>query len=128
MDDVRELATKALTFDDGEPLGGASFSEVPFGGAEGSDSSEAPWDVTAPVEIPGTGFKIRGYIDRLDLSPDRLKARVRDYKTGRSIDDEVVLNGGKELQRGEGAPDPVGALRAATRARPALPFPRWSRS
>lgn len=99
LDDVRELATRAMTFDDGEPLSGASYSEVPFGGAESDEDGELPWDAAVPVEIPGTGFRIRGFIDRLDLSPDRLTARVRDYKTGRSIGDDVVLNGGKELQR-----------------------------
>lgn len=97
--DVRDLATAALAFDDPEATGGPSFSEVPFGGAEAEDFGEAPWDAAALVEIPGTGFRIRGYIDRLDISQDRLQARVCDYKTGRAIGEDVVLNGGKELQR-----------------------------
>ncbi|WP_225649078.1 PD-(D/E)XK nuclease family protein [Bradyrhizobium australafricanum] len=54
-----------------------------------------------PVEIPGTGPLIEGQIDRLDLSGDRSRARVIDYKTGKVGKklDEVVLKGGAELQR-----------------------------
>ena len=51
------------------------------------------------VEIPGTGFRIAGYIDRLDISGDGRRALVRDYKTGRKPKDTIVLDGGKELQR-----------------------------
>ncbi len=50
--------------------------------------------------IPGTSLHICGFIDRLDLSGDGSCARVRDYKTGRSPGSAIVLDGGKELQRG----------------------------
>ena len=49
--------------------------------------------------IPGTGFKIAGYIDRLDISGDGRQAMVLDYKTGRVPKDSIILDGGKELQR-----------------------------
>jgi RecB family exonuclease len=51
------------------------------------------------VEIPGTGFRISGYIDRLDLAGNGQQARVRDYKTGRPPKTAIRLNGGRELQR-----------------------------
>ena len=53
----------------------------------------------ASVEIPDAGFRIAGYIDRLDISGDGRRALVRDYKTGRPPKDSIVLDGGKELQR-----------------------------
>ena len=52
-----------------------------------------------PVAIPDTGFRIRGHIDRLDISGDGRHALVRDYKTGRVPKDDIVLDGGRELQR-----------------------------
>ena len=76
-----------------------SFSEVPFGGAEPKTDAPLPWDTAAAVEIPGTGFRINGYIDRLDVSTDAQLARVYDYKTGRAPKDAIVFNKGKELQR-----------------------------
>ena len=51
------------------------------------------------MEIPDTGFRIAGYIDRLDLSTDGRHALVRDYKTGRTPTHPITLDGGKELQR-----------------------------
>jgi RecB family exonuclease len=50
------------------------------------------------VTIAGTGLRIRGRIDRLDLSADHKHARVVDYKTGKPRD-PGVLDGGAELQR-----------------------------
>jgi hypothetical protein len=83
-----------------DPLDGQrSYAEVRFGsGATGTDEG-APWDTRTPVDIPGTGLRIGGYIDRLDLSTDGKHARVRDYKTGTPPKNEVELDGGKELQR-----------------------------
>jgi RecB family exonuclease len=51
------------------------------------------------VSIPGCGFAIEGYIDRIDIAGDGKHARVRDYKTGRVPKDEITLDGGRELQR-----------------------------
>jgi hypothetical protein len=51
------------------------------------------------VEIPGTLFRIGGYIDRLDIAGDGQQVRVRDYKTGRTPSSDIVFDGGKELQR-----------------------------
>ena len=99
LDDARELSRRALAFGDEHLPGARSFGEVPFGGAEPKTDVAPPWDATASVEIPGTGFRIAGYIDRLDISADGRRALVRDYKTGRKPKDTIVLDGGKELQR-----------------------------
>ena len=72
---------------------------MPFGGANFETDAEIPWDAGAPVEIPNTGFRIRGYIDRLDISADGRHVLVRDYKTGRAPREDIVLDGGREVQR-----------------------------
>ena len=99
LEEARLLGNQALAFRDGNLGAARAYSEVPFGGAEPKSDAAIPWHATAPVEIPGTGFCIRGYIDRLDISGDGSRALVRDYKTGRVPKDDIVLDGGKELQR-----------------------------
>ena len=76
-----------------------AYSEVPFGGSEPKSDAAIPWDAKAIVEVPSTGFRIAGYIDRLDVSPDDPRALVRDYKTGQAPKDDINLDGGRELQR-----------------------------
>ena len=99
LDDASELGVRALTFD-GERLADArNYAEVPFGGSVSKSDAELPWDASAPVEIPETGFRIAGYIDRLDIAKDGCRAHVLDYKTGRAPSTPISLNGGKELQR-----------------------------
>ncbi len=51
------------------------------------------------MRIPGTEFRIGGYIDRLDLAADGSHASVRDYKTGHPPKKPIRLDGGSELQR-----------------------------
>ena len=99
LEDARLLAGNALTMDDAYLADARSYSEVPFGGSEPKSNGDIPWDAEAPVEIPDTGFRISGYIDRLDISGDGRQALVRDYKTGRRPKDAIVIDGGKELQR-----------------------------
>jgi hypothetical protein len=97
--DVRALAFAALALG-AEPLPGqTSHAEVPFGGQPAKADREAPWDNAREVAVPGTPFRIGGYIDRLDLAGDRSAARVVDYKTGRVKPESIVLDGGRELQR-----------------------------
>ena len=99
LDEVRSLGGWALTFR-GEHLPEArAYGEVPFGGVEPKSDASVPWDAKAPVAIPSTGFRIRGYIDRLDIAADGRRALVRDYKTGRVPKDAIVLDHGRELQR-----------------------------
>jgi hypothetical protein len=100
LDGIADMCCAALRY----PLEGLpaqkTFTEIPFGTPDRS-GRKLPWDPTRAVEIPGTGIRIQGYIDRLDLSGNAAQARVIDYKTGK-LDrkmGEVVVNGGGELQR-----------------------------
>ncbi len=99
IEEVRALGSRALAFQDENLADAAAHGEVPFGGAERKSDAAVPWDAEAPVEIPGTGFRIAGYIDRLDISADGRHALVRDYKTGHVPNDDIVLDRGRELQR-----------------------------
>ena len=99
LDDARVMAGRALTYGDDVLPGARAYSEVPFGGSQPKYDAETPWDSSAPVPIPDTGFNIAGYIDRLDISGDGKRALVRDYKTGRPPRGNIRLNGGRELQR-----------------------------
>ena len=99
LDDARFMAGRALAYGDSLLPGARSYSEVPFGGSEPKSDAEMPWDPSAPVTIPETGFSIAGYIDRLDIAGDGKRALVRDYKTGRPPRTAIRLNGGRELQR-----------------------------
>ena len=99
LDGVRELGGRALGFRDAHLADARAYGEVPFGGSEPKSDRAVPWDAEAAVEIAGAGFKIAGYIDRLDISADGRRALVCDYKTGRVPKDDIVLDGGKELQR-----------------------------
>jgi hypothetical protein len=93
------LAEAALTFQPDPLPDQASFAEVPFGGQAAKHDEPGPWDPELAVEVPGAGLRISGYIDRLDLSGDRSRARVWDYKSGRTPAPPLILSGGRELQR-----------------------------
>ena len=99
LDEVRTLGGRALGFRDHDLADATAYGEVPFGGSEPKTGGAVPWDAGTAVEIAGAGFRIAGYIDRLDISADGNRALVRDYKTGRAPRDDIVLDGGRELQR-----------------------------
>jgi hypothetical protein len=99
LNDARVMAGRALTYSDEVLSGARSYGEVPFGGSEPKSGAVTPWDASATVAIPDTGFNIAGYIDRLDISGDGKRALVRDYKTGKPPRGNIRLNGGRELQR-----------------------------
>jgi hypothetical protein len=99
LEEARALCERALSFQAQWHAGTRSYSEVPFGGSTPKSSATLPWDATLPVEIPGTGLRIGGYIDRLDIAGDSRHVRVRDYKSGRTPSPDIVFDGGKELQR-----------------------------
>ncbi|MDW9414214.1 PD-(D/E)XK nuclease family protein [Sinorhizobium meliloti] len=99
LDDVRILSTRALAHGEERLPDQRSYGEVPFGGSEPKSAGAVPLDASMTVEIPTTGFRVAGYIDRLDISGDGRRALVRDYKTGRVPKGEITLDGGKELQR-----------------------------
>ncbi len=99
LEDTRDLSGKALVGGEEHLPNARAYGEVPFGGLKPKTDGILPWDPTTNVEIPQTGLRISGYIDRLDVSPDGKRAVVRDYKTGRTPKDNIILDGGKELQR-----------------------------
>lgn len=99
LEEVEQLSLYALTATQRQDPTWKSFGEVPFGGAAPKTGASLPWDATQPVVVPDTGFRINGYIDRLDLAPGNTSAAVLDYKTGKLPKNPGVLNGGKELQR-----------------------------
>ena len=99
LDEARELTRRALSYRDERLPDARSYGEVAFGGVDPKSAADSPWDPTTIVEIADAGFRIAGYIDRLDLSGDGKRALVRDYKTGRPPKDSVSLDGGRELQR-----------------------------
>jgi hypothetical protein len=102
LGEIQNLAFDVIRPEDETLLPGQrSFAEVTFSAPEHENGGELPWDSTTLVPIPGTDLRIRGAIDRLDLSSDGLQARVSDYKTGRPPKDGApyILAGGKELQR-----------------------------
>lgn len=96
---ARKASLNALRYGRQLLPGSRSYGEVPFGGAESRTHGAVPWDSTTPVQIPGTAFRIGGYIDRLDVAADGAEAIVRDYKTGRPPRKPFQLKGGSELQR-----------------------------
>ena len=103
--EAEAMARDALTVDE-EPLPGQrSWVEVPFGGGprlEDLDEevrSRLPWDPGSDVQIPRTNIRISGFIDRLDLTGDRNRARVTDYKSGKPSRRPPQIRGGSELQR-----------------------------
>jgi len=103
LDHAQTASAAALTVDLPRFPEERSWTEIPFGKpGDGDAERDLPWPTDRPVEIPGTGLRIDGKIDRLDLAGDRSKARVLDYKTGKLDAKKMaaaVIDGGKELQR-----------------------------
>jgi hypothetical protein len=96
------IATTALTFGKTTEADTRSWTEVPFGDPDLQSSVRPlPWDPALAVAIPGTGIRIRGMIDRLDLRYAKNAVRVTDYKTGAYPPraEDIVIRGGAELQR-----------------------------
>jgi hypothetical protein len=101
LDRAEMAAISTLLFDYGSMPSMTSFAEIPFGGDRDWIPEELPWIEDRDVYIPGTGIKVRGSLDRLDLSSSTSLSRVIDYKTGKTPakPEEIGINGGKELQR-----------------------------
>jgi hypothetical protein len=96
------ITITALTFGKTKESDTQSWTEVPFGDPDLKNSGRAlPWDPTLAVAVPGTGIRIEGTIDRLDLRPAKSAVRVTDYKTGACPrnPERMVIRGGAELQR-----------------------------
>ena len=124
LDESRRLAATALRFGQADIAGMASFGEVAFGGAPVKSGTRLPWDAGAEITIPGTSLRIKGYIDRLDISSNGKQAMVCDYKTGKALAADVVINGGAELQRCLYAYAVKAMLGAGVAVRTSLFYPR----
>jgi len=98
---TRKTSAAALSYPLEALSGQRSWTEIPFGAGEDGGGRELPWRPDEAVQIPGTSIRIQGHIDRLDLSADKNRARVLDYKTGKLNKKmaDVVIKGGGELQR-----------------------------
>jgi hypothetical protein len=98
---VRRVSSAALSYPLEPFIGQTSWTEVPFGTDGPHGANNNPWRSDQSVEIPRTGIRIQGHIDRLDVSGDGSRARVLDYKTGKLNNKmaDVVIKGGSELQR-----------------------------
>jgi ATP-dependent helicase/DNAse subunit B len=77
---LREELLSAIEAEADDPSGWRpALFEIAFG-IEGREGSGPPLVYKLP---DGTVLRLRGRIDRVDLSPDGRRARVLDYKTGR---------------------------------------------
>jgi PD-(D/E)XK nuclease superfamily len=107
LQDIRDLASVVLTFEEASLPGQRSWAEIPFGddyrarNLTPEQRERLPWDPLAPVIIPGTNLRIGGSIDRLDLAAAGNIARVTDYKSGKPPRSgcQLTVKGGAELQR-----------------------------
>src|SRR5450631_3207309 len=66
---ARDLASRALAYPLERLADQTSWTEVPFGisASAAAEHPHLPWNAAQPIEIPGTGVTITGYIDRLDI-------------------------------------------------------------
>lgn len=101
LDLAEEIAYKALTFREARLEGARSYAEIPFGKNVEYPPDSVPWVVDRDVEIPGTGIRVGGIMDRLDLLLEASTAHVLDYKTGKTPTgaETIGIAGGKEVQR-----------------------------
>lgn len=94
-----DFTLHALRIDEDLPHSLNTWTELNFGGAP--NPAGAPWPEELDVVLDGPGLRIIGRIDRLDLAKSGSVARITDYKTSRPerSPDELVMDGGRELQR-----------------------------
>lgn len=97
--DAKDMAKRALCYDEILLPNAKTYGEVPFGAENTEIDTDSPWDINHPVSIPGLDINITGKIDRLDFSSNQNQAFVCDYKTGKVPRKEIILDGGSELQR-----------------------------
>jgi ATP-dependent helicase/nuclease subunit B len=76
-----------------------AYFELRFG-MEESEEKDSAFSTREPAIIRAGkhALRLRGRIDRIDLSPGRNEARVVDYKSGRKYGKENDLEGGTRLQ------------------------------
>lgn len=122
LDRAAAMAITALNWKITPLPGARSHAEVTFGQADANPAND-PWDPRQTVAIPGTGIRIAGRIDRIDIAADGTRARLVDYKTGKPRD-PGALDGGRELQRCLYAFAAQALLGAGVEVEASLLFPR----
>lgn len=70
------------------------YGMKPFDFQESEISTEEP----VPLKLAGKTVNLKGRIDRIDLTKDGKRARVRDYKTGKVLAKANDFQGGTTLQ------------------------------
>ena len=76
-----------------------TYFEVRYGmKRHGFQESEISTEEPVPLKLGGQTIHLRGRIDRIDLTKDRKRARVRDYKTGKVSAKANDFQGGTTLQ------------------------------
>jgi RecB family exonuclease len=99
LEEAARRGLPGLTRDQPFQAGTRSWTELEFGGTSVGDGS-TPWPGNREAVIGTVKLRLRGRIDRIDLSKDGDRIRVSDYKTGQAPSDtNIVLAGGRELQR-----------------------------
>ncbi len=98
LEEGEEMALQALSWPHTPYPGQKSYGELTFGDL-GAEQRVTPCDMNREVTLPGTGLRILGRIDRLDIGASGKRARVVDYKTGKPPREASILDGGNELQR-----------------------------
>ncbi len=95
LDNLTEFFVEELNDTEFTP----TYFEVRYGMKSlDSEESEISTEDPVPLKLAGETFNVRGRIDRIDLTKDRKKARVRDYKTGKVSAKPNDFQGGKTLQ------------------------------
>lgn len=76
-----------------------TYFEVRYGmKRHGFQESEISTEAPVPLTFAGKTINLRGRIDRIDLTKDGKRARVRDYKTGKVSAKPNDFQGGRTLQ------------------------------
>ncbi len=76
-----------------------TYFEVRYGmKRHGFQESEISTEEPVPIKLAGKTIHLRGRIDRIDLTKDKKRARVRDYKTGKVSAKPNDFQGGSALQ------------------------------
>ena len=76
-----------------------TYFEVRYGmKRHGFQESEISTEEPISIKLAGQTINLRGRIDRIDLTKDKKRARVRDYKTGKLSAKPNDFQGGSALQ------------------------------
>jgi len=95
LDDLMDFFSKELMDTKFIP----TYFEVRYGmKRHGFQESEISTEDPIPLSLAGKTINLRGRIDRIDLTKDGKRARVRDYKTGKVSAKANDFQGGRTLQ------------------------------